>query len=33
LGRASYGSEKAIQRKGVKGEKEIIHYDYLYLEN
>lgn len=31
LGIAQYGSEKAAERIGKKKEKELIHYDYLYL--
>lgn len=33
LGRSMYSSETARQKVGKKGEKPIIHYDYLYLEN
>jgi len=31
LGRAQYGYEKAIERKGLKNQKPLVHYDYLYL--
>ncbi len=33
LGKAMYGAETARQKVGIQGEKPIIHYDYLYLEN
>lgn len=33
LGRSMYHSETAKNKLGKKGEKPIIHYDYLYLEN
>lgn len=32
VGKAQYGSEKAIEIIGKKNQKPIIHYDYLYLE-
>lgn len=31
LGKAQYGYEKAIERKGLKNQKPLVHYDYLYL--
>ena len=31
-GKAMYSAEVALQKIGLKGEKPIIHYDYLYLE-
>lgn len=33
IGRAMYGSDKMRSVIGVKGEKPIIHYNYLFLEN
>ena len=30
-GRARYGHEEAKQLKGQRGQKALIHYDYLYL--
>jgi glutamate 5-kinase len=30
-GRARYGHEEAKQLKGQRGQKTLIHYDYLYL--
>lgn len=32
VGKAMYGSEKALQILGKKNQKPLIHYDYLYLE-
>ena len=32
VGRASYDSETARQLKGLHGQRPIVHYDYLYLE-
>jgi len=31
LGIAEYGSEKARERLGIKNQKALIHYDYLFL--
>jgi glutamate 5-kinase len=30
-GRARYGHEEALALKGQRGQKALIHYDYLYL--
>ncbi|KEO75517.1 glutamate 5-kinase [Anditalea andensis] len=31
LGKAAYGYKSALEKKGLKNQKPIIHYDYLYL--
>lgn len=31
LGKAQYGYEKALERQGLKNQKPLVHYDYLYL--
>jgi glutamate 5-kinase len=31
LGKAEYGFEKAVERQGLKNQKPLVHYDYLYL--